>query len=100
MLSYLSHLELMILLQRAIKRAGFPIEYSKGFHPVPDISFGPPLGVGISGLSEYFDMKVTPPFIWSATRAFLTAFCRKGLSYSACRLYPRTLAYPNSFNNR
>lgn len=61
-LRYLSHLELMTLLHRAIRRAGFPIEYSVGFHPSPKISFGPPLGVGIAGLSEYFDMEITPPF--------------------------------------
>jgi radical SAM family uncharacterized protein/radical SAM-linked protein len=61
-LRYLSHLELMTLLHRAIRRVGFPIEYSVGFHPSPKISFGPPLGVGIAGLSEYFDMEITPPF--------------------------------------
>lgn len=61
-LRYLSHLELMTLLHRAIRRAGFPIEYSVGFHPSLKISFGPPLGVGIAGLSEYFDMEITPPF--------------------------------------
>jgi radical SAM family uncharacterized protein/radical SAM-linked protein len=61
-LKYLSHLEIMVLLQRAIRRAGFPLEYSKGFHPSPKVAFGPPLGVGIAGLSEYFDMELTPPF--------------------------------------
>jgi len=61
-LRYLSHLEVVALLQRAIRRAGFPVEYSKGFHPVQELSFGPPLGVGIAGQNEYFDMKITPPF--------------------------------------
>ena len=45
-----------------MRRTGFPIEFSKGFHPTPNISFGPPLGVGIAGLKEYFDMEITPPF--------------------------------------
>ncbi|MBM4141417.1 MAG: TIGR03960 family B12-binding radical SAM protein [Nitrospira sp.] len=61
-LKYLSHLELMTTLLRALRRAEFPLEYSKGFHPHPEVSFGPPLGVGIGGLSEYFDMKIIPPF--------------------------------------
>ncbi|MEW6416649.1 MAG: TIGR03960 family B12-binding radical SAM protein [Nitrospirota bacterium] len=61
-LRYLSHLELITVLHRAIRRAGFPLEYSMGFHPFPRISFGPPLGVGIAGLSEYFDMEIIPPF--------------------------------------
>jgi radical SAM family uncharacterized protein/radical SAM-linked protein len=61
-LRYLSHLELINTIHRAIRRAGFPLEYSMGFHPSPKISFGPPLGVGIAGLSEYFDMETIPPF--------------------------------------
>ena len=61
-LKYLSHLELVTLLHRAMRRASFPLEYSKGFHPSPKISFGPPLSVGVAGLCEYFDMEVTPPF--------------------------------------
>ena len=61
-LKYLSHLELIFVIHRAIRRAGIKLYYSKGFNPKPEISFGPPLGVGISGLSEYFDMKVFPPF--------------------------------------
>ncbi len=61
-LRYLSHLELINMIHRAIRRAGFPLEYSMGFHPSPKISFGPPLGVGIAGLSEYFDMEIIPPF--------------------------------------
>ncbi|MDI6890551.1 MAG: TIGR03960 family B12-binding radical SAM protein [Thermodesulfovibrionales bacterium] len=61
-LRYLSHLELMAVLHRAIRRAGVPLVYSEGYHPSPKISFGPPLGVGIGGLSEYFDMEIVPPF--------------------------------------
>jgi radical SAM family uncharacterized protein/radical SAM-linked protein len=61
-LKYLSHLELVTLLQRAMRKAGVPLVYSKGFHPSPNIAFGPPLGVGISGLNEYFDMEIIPPF--------------------------------------
>jgi radical SAM-linked protein len=61
-LRFLSHLELLVLLLRAMRRAEIPIEYSKGFHPSPNISFGPPLSVGVAGLSEYFDLEVRPPF--------------------------------------
>jgi radical SAM family uncharacterized protein/radical SAM-linked protein len=61
-LRYLSHLELITMFHRAMRRAGFPLEFSKGFHPTPKISFGPPLGVGVAGLREYFDIEITPPF--------------------------------------
>ncbi len=59
---YLSHLELMTSMMRAMRRAGFPLRYSTGFHPSPKVSFGPALGVGISGLKEYLDLELTPPF--------------------------------------
>lgn len=61
-LRYLSHLELVTMFHRAMRRAGLRLEYSKGFHPTPQVSFGPPLGVAIEGLREYFDMVIVPPF--------------------------------------
>ncbi len=60
---FLSHLELMTTIVRALKRADFPLKYSSGFHPAPRLSFGPALGVGIAGLNEYFDLDLTLPFL-------------------------------------
>lgn len=79
-LRYLSHLELAVLLQRAMRRAGFPLEFSQGYHPSPKISFGPPLGVGIAGLSEYFDIEVTPPFDLDTNRKKLNGLVPEGIS--------------------
>jgi radical SAM-linked protein len=61
-LRYLSHLELISALNRALRRADVPICYSVGFHPAPRVSFGPPLSVGVAGLKEYLDIEVVPPF--------------------------------------
>jgi len=61
-LRYLSHLELVTALLRAMRRADVPLTYSKGFHPSPKVSFGPALGVGIAGVREYFDMEIMPRF--------------------------------------
>jgi radical SAM family uncharacterized protein/radical SAM-linked protein len=61
-LKYLSHLELVAAIFRAMRRAEIPLRYSQGFHPSPRVSFGPALGVGIAGIREYFDMEITPPF--------------------------------------
>lgn len=58
---FLSHIELMTAILRAMRRAGLPLRYSSGFHPLPKISFGPALGVGIAGLSEYFDLELLSP---------------------------------------
>ena len=49
-LSFLSHLEMMRLWQRALLRSGLPIAWSQGFNPRPKLSLGPAKGVGIEGL--------------------------------------------------
>ncbi len=56
---FLGHLELMTVVIRAIRRAGVPIKYSQGFHPMPKLSFGQPLPVGIESLEEYLDMELS-----------------------------------------
>ncbi len=59
-LRYLSHRELITHVTRALRRVGVTLEFSKGFHPAPRISFGPPLGVGVAGTNEFFDMEILP----------------------------------------
>ncbi|MEW6740017.1 MAG: TIGR03960 family B12-binding radical SAM protein [Nitrospirota bacterium] len=61
-LRYLSHLELVTAILRGLRRASVPFDFSKGFHPSPKVSFGPPLSVGVAGEREYFDMEVFTPF--------------------------------------
>ena len=55
---YLSHRELITAVIRALRRTDIPVLYSKGFHPLLRLSFGPPLSVGVSGLREYFDLEL------------------------------------------
>lgn len=61
-LRYLSHLEVVTAFLRALRRAGVPVDFSKGFHPSPRVSSGPALGVGVAGEKEYFDMEILGPF--------------------------------------
>ncbi len=58
-LRYLGHLELASIIHRALRRAGFPLAYTQGFHPQPRVSFGPPLATGIESDNEYFDVFLT-----------------------------------------
>lgn len=55
---YVSHLDLMRMFQRAMKRADIDISYSQGFNPHPRMSIGHPLPVGVTGESEYMDILV------------------------------------------
>lgn len=59
---YLSHLDLVKALPRGFKRAGIQLSYSQGFHPMPLISYGPALAVGMVGEDEYLDF-VSPEIL-------------------------------------
>jgi radical SAM-linked protein len=58
MLSFVSHLDVIRLWQRALARAEIRVEMSQGFSPRPKLGFGPPLAVGHSSQAEYFDIDV------------------------------------------
>ena len=55
-MAYLSHLETMRALERALRRAGLPLTYSQGFSPHPRISSTPALPVGVGSLGEYLEV--------------------------------------------
>lgn len=60
-IALLSHLDLMRLLDRAVRRAALPISFSAGFHPGPRISpaMALPLGTTSSGEIADFDLTQT-----------------------------------------
>jgi radical SAM-linked protein len=49
---YVGHLELMEIIERALRRTSLPVKYSEGFNPRMKIEYGPPLPLGIEGLAE------------------------------------------------
>lgn len=59
---FLSHLDNVRVIERTIRRAELPVEYSLGFHPHMKLSFGPPLQLGYSSEAEYFDLQLERPF--------------------------------------
>ena len=55
-LKFISHLDLMRLWERAIRRAGLPLAYSEGFTPHPRIALAAPLSLGITSEAELMDI--------------------------------------------
>jgi radical SAM-linked protein len=55
-LKFLSHLDLMRLWERALRRANLELAYSEGFSPHPRISLAAPLAVGITSVAELMDV--------------------------------------------
>lgn len=60
---YLSHLDMVRLWQRALRRATIPLAYSKGFHPQPRLFFAAPLPVGVTGARELLDVLLEEPLL-------------------------------------
>lgn len=56
---YYSHLDLMRCFERAFRRAKLPIWYTEGFNPRPFQSFAQPLSLGVTGLSEVLDIRLS-----------------------------------------
>ncbi len=57
-LRYLSHLELMRALQRALRRARVPLAHTQGFNPQPKVSVAQALAVGVEGLRELGEVEL------------------------------------------
>ena len=55
---FISHLDLMKVFERAIRRSNLPIAYSMGFNPHPGMVFGLPLSVGVTSDGEYADFEL------------------------------------------
>ncbi|AGW14715.1 TIGR03960 family B12-binding radical SAM protein [Megalodesulfovibrio gigas] len=54
--AYLSQRELAQVFERAFRRARLPLSFSQGFHPLPRVSFGRALPVGVESLQECLDL--------------------------------------------
>ena len=52
---WMSHLDLMRLMQRAFKRAGFNLTHTQGFNQRPSVSIALPMSVGVESVCELLD---------------------------------------------
>lgn len=53
---FISHLDIMRLWERALRRADMPVAYSQGFSPQPRLSLAAPLAVGVTSEGEIMDL--------------------------------------------
>ncbi len=67
-LKFLSHLDLMRLWERALRRAGLPLAYSEGFTPHPQIALAAPLLVGVTSDAELMDVLLSR---WVSPQSFV-----------------------------
>lgn len=60
-LAYVSVLELGLIWERSLRRAGVALKYSQGFNPRPKIQFAAPLPVGCGSKADLLDLKLHTP---------------------------------------
>lgn len=59
---YMSHLENLHLMERALRRARWPVMYSQGHNPTMKLSLGPPLPLGFTSEAEAIDITLENNF--------------------------------------
>lgn len=60
-MAFMGHLDLLRVLPRVLRRAGLEAAFSRGFNPVPRMSFGPALALGVGAREEVVDLDVILP---------------------------------------
>jgi len=79
--AFLSHLDLIRALPRAFRRLELPLFYSQGFHPKPDMMFGPALSLGVASLAEVVDLKIAAELDPSKLLEELSAGAQPGIRF-------------------
>jgi radical SAM family uncharacterized protein/radical SAM-linked protein len=85
---FFGHLEQVNIFLRAIRRAGIPIKYSEGFHPMPKISFDDPLPLGMASVSEFFNITIPDLFSPKEIREKINIELPQGLTIFEVQLAP------------
>jgi radical SAM family uncharacterized protein/radical SAM-linked protein len=60
-MALLSHLDLVRLLERALRRSALPISFTGGFHPLPRLQIALALPLGAQAHGEWMDLEFSEP---------------------------------------
>jgi radical SAM family uncharacterized protein/radical SAM-linked protein len=97
---FLSTLELQVIFERAMRRAGLKMSFSKGFHPLPLFNLGRALPVGVASHAEWVNVflrEVVPP---EDTAALLGAQMPEGLEIKRVEQLSMGRKQPQSIRER
>ena len=84
--AFISHLDLIRCISRAMSRANLPVYYTQGFNPQPYLVFSPPLSLGYIGEAEICDFSVTDDAMsLDEVLARLTAVMPQGVRPISCK---------------
>jgi len=60
-MALLSHLDVVRMLERALRRSGLPVSYTGGFHPLPRLQIALALPLGVEAHGEWLDLEFLEP---------------------------------------
>ena len=87
-LAWISHLDTLRLLHRALRRSGLPVSYTGGFHPLPRLQIALPLPLGVEGLEEWLDLELVEPLEAPQVLQRLQQELPDGLQLQSCTVVP------------
>jgi radical SAM family uncharacterized protein/radical SAM-linked protein len=86
---FIGHLDLIGVFTSALRRAGVPIAFSAGHHPMPRFRFSPGLPVGCESDCEVLDVDLTRPTLPESVAHALAGELPEGLTIVAARALPQ-----------
>ena len=89
-IKFISHLDVLKTIQKNIRRAGLPVEFSQGFNPHMNTSIAQPLSVGVYSSGEYMDMVLTTEMDEKEIVDKLNATAPSGIKYMSATAIPYT----------
>ena len=87
-LALISHLDLLRLLERALRRTGLPVSFTGGFHPLPRLQLALPLPLGVEGTGEWLDLEFTEAVDPALVRTRLQPQLPPGLQLLSAAVVP------------
>ncbi|MCB2145043.1 MAG: TIGR03960 family B12-binding radical SAM protein [Deltaproteobacteria bacterium] len=84
---FLGHLEMIRIFIRSLRRGKIPLKYSKGFHPMPKISFGDTLPMGMQSEEEQLVVTLTETIDPGDLVSRLRRQMPEGLEITGCTPY-------------
>ena len=77
--AYTSHLDMVRMWGRVLRRSDLPVSWSDGYVTRPKVHFGPPLPLGIESIAEYIDIELNTIPV-SGAEELLNRFMPAGLA--------------------
>lgn len=85
---FISHIDTLRLMVRAIRRTGIAVDFSKGFNPHMLLFFSPPLALGLSSEAEYVTIDVKGEVSPDEMLKRYNEVCGAGFEATACFYTP------------